>query len=358
MKLKHLFTVCGMCLLMWIASYLMKRAGTPDPLTFENFPLKNVKSMIIRQSDANVKLNKENDLWFVDSSQSYLANSKKIETFLQDLRELKSETIIDIKEDYYDRFQVNDPKKKTENSGLSIDFYNTKGQHIDQIILGKLSDSNKKLRYLLHPKSSRIASVFNPFPNIEAKAEKWLNPYFFNPQNIIKIIREDNGSIKWILIRNSLEDKFSLNIESNHDPIAANISKLLNDIENIHFIDVDDPDVITNEVLTNQLSIEQEDGLIMKLQYGIFKEDENRLYIKLDFALNENSSLLDEDILKLRNRFSEWIYVLKEEDFKSFFFKKQDLAKNIISKDIFESPKFLPEDDKDKGGESTIEDQF
>ena len=359
MKLKHLFTVCAMCLLMWVASYLMKRAKTPDPLAFENFPLKNVKSMIIREAEANVKLNKENDLWYVDSSQSYLANDKMIEKFLQDLRDLKSQSIIEIKEDYYDRFEVNDPLKKKGNTGVSIDFYDKNGQKIDQIILGKISESNKKLRHLLHPKSSKIASVFNPFQNIQAKPEKWLKSYFFNPKDIVKISREENEGLKWILIRNSIEDKFELNIESSHDPVMNNISKLHTELENIYFIDVDDPDVITSKVLNNNLIVEQQNGLILNLKYGIFKEGENRLYAKLDFELSENSQLDENEVLKLKSRFSEWIYVLRKGDFMSFYFAKKDLAKNIASDDMFDAPKFTPDDEKqDGGGKATIEDEF
>jgi len=194
MKFKQLAIVIGLCVLFIIASFLSKNAGEGDdhPNVFKDFPVDKVSSMIIRDKNRVIYLNKKHEIWFVDSSNSYSADNQKINRFLDSLNKMKSDGNQIIADEHFDRFEINDPEKKTEKSGIKISFYAANGSLIDYLILGK-RDETTNIRYVYAPEDKILARALNAFGGFSTKPMDWLNSYFISITDIVRQMVNANG---------------------------------------------------------------------------------------------------------------------------------------------------------------------
>jgi len=186
-----------------------------------NFPLNDVEQIIIKQPKVELHLAKKDDLWVVKERNDYPANFSNISDLLRKLWELKIAKPVKTAATRLPALDLVPPDK---GSGTLVEFKDKSGKAINSVLLGaksmKQSGSDAGFgggswpdgRYVMVGSDIQTVSlVTEPFSNVEAKPEEWLNKDWFKVEKIKSIsVTSTNATNNWKLTRESETGEWKL----------------------------------------------------------------------------------------------------------------------------------------------------
>jgi hypothetical protein len=186
-----------------------------------NFPLNDVEQVIIKQPKAELRLAKKDDIWVVKERGDYPANFSNLSELLRKFWELKITKPVRTAASRLSTLDLVPPDK---GSGTLIEFKDKSGKTLNSVILGAKSmkqpsgDSSfgggawPDGRYLMVGSDVQsVALVTEPFSNVEAKPEEWLNKDWFKVEKLKSIsVTTTNATNNWKLTRESESGEWKL----------------------------------------------------------------------------------------------------------------------------------------------------
>src|SRR4051812_35017244 len=222
MNRKQLFTLVVACAVLGAFGWAIynkrnsddQAGGRGGQKVVKDFPLNDVERIGIRQSQGQVNLAKQNDVWVVQERNNYPANFSTISEFLRKVWELKVAQPIQVGASQLGRLELLPPDKGA-NSGTLVDFKDKSGKSINSLLLGKKhmrkggDDSGMggggwpDGRYVMVGNDVQsVAVVSDALSNIEPKPEEWLNKDFFKVENLRSIsLTSTNATNNWKIER-------------------------------------------------------------------------------------------------------------------------------------------------------------
>src|ERR1051325_4880693 len=190
----------------------------------KNFPMNDVERISIKQSQGQLNLAKKNDIWTVQERSDYPANFETIGEFLRKVWDLKVAQPVEVGSSKLGRLELTPPDKGT-NSATLVEFKDKTGKSINTRLLGKkhMRESRGDAqfgggqgwpdgRYIMVGNDLQtVAVVSEPFSNVEAKPEEWLNKDFFKVEKLKSIsVTTTNATNNWKLSREGETNEWKL----------------------------------------------------------------------------------------------------------------------------------------------------
>ncbi len=190
-------------------------------ILLSNFPLNDVEQIIIKQPKTELHLAKKDDIWVVKERGDYPANFSNISDLLRKLWELKIAKPVKTAAARLPALELVPPDK---GPGTLVEFKDKSGKAINSVLLGaksmKQSGSDTGFgggawpdgRYLMVGSDIQTVSlVTEPFSNVEAKPEEWLNKDWFKVEKIKSIaVTSTNATNNWKLTRETETGEWKL----------------------------------------------------------------------------------------------------------------------------------------------------
>jgi hypothetical protein len=331
----------------------------------KSFPINDVERIAIKQSQGQLDLAKKNDLWTVQERGDYPANFETVSEFLRKVWDLKVAQSVDVGSSKLARLELTPPDKST-NSGTLVEFKDKSGKTLNSLLLGKkhMRESHNDSgfggggwpdgRYLMVGNDAQtVAIVSEPFSNVEAKPEEWLNKDFFkveklksiaitgtNATNNWKLSREsetnewkladvkageqlDTGKISWV--NNAFSSPSFSDVATNSAPEQTGLSKPL--LANVETVDGFKYEIKAG----NKISPEKDDYYVQMSVSGTFpkeraagKDEKPEDKTKLDKEFQEKIKKLEEK-LKAEKAYEKWTYVVSKWTIDPLFKERKDL---------------------------------
>jgi hypothetical protein len=195
------------------ASYVTGDVGSGQKI-LGDFPLNDVAQITIKQTNAELNIIKQDDLWKVKERYNYAANFNEIHELLRKMWELKSVQDVKVGPSQFGRLDLLPPDKGA-NSGTLIDFKDKAGKPIRGIMLGKKYSkdagaspygySSEDGRFVSAKDASgadKVWLVSEPFRNIETKADAWLDKEFVKVEKLKSVsVTSTNATNDWKMFR-------------------------------------------------------------------------------------------------------------------------------------------------------------
>lgn len=330
----------------------------------KNFPMNDVERISIAQAQGHLNLSKKNDAWVVQERGDYPANFDTISDFLKKVWELKVTQAPQVGQSQLARLELTPPDKGA-NSGTQVEFKDKSGKTLNSLLLGKKHMKEGRNdspfgggwpdgRYVMVGNDIKtVAVVSEPFANIEAKPEEWLNKEFFKVENLRSIeVTSVNASNNWKLVREKEGADWKL-MDAKKDEQADNgKTSVMNSALNAPSF----TDVATNAADQTGLNqptvsakLETFDGFTYDVKVGKKVSDaRDDYYFKMAVAANiqkerspgkdekpEDKTRLDkehadkvkklEDKLKSEKGFEKWTYVVSKWTIDPIMKERKDL---------------------------------
>jgi len=332
----------------------------------KNFPMNDVERISIKQSQGQLNLAKKNDIWTVQERSDYPANFETVGEFLRKVWDLKVAQPIEIGSSKLGRLELTPPDKGT-NSGTQVEFKDKSGKTINTLLLGKkhMRESRGDAQFgggqgwpdgryiMLGNDLQTVAVVSEPFSNVEAKPEEWLNKDFFKVEKLKAIsVTTTNATNNWKLARESETNEWKLaDAKTGEQLDIAKISWVNNALSSPSFSDVatnstleqtglNKPVLATIETTDgfkyeikagNKVSPEKEDYYFQMAVNGQFvkertpgKDEKPEDKTKLDKEFQDKVKKLEEK-LKTEKAYEKWTYVVSKWTIDPLFKERKDL---------------------------------
>ena len=143
-----------------------------------NFPLNDVEQIVVKQGGADVTMAKKDDIWVVKNRGDYPANFDTISDVLRKFWELKVAKPVKTGPSRLPMLELVAPDK---GAGTLVEFKDKSGKTINSVLLGAKSMKQgggpmPDGRYVMVGSDVQTVSlVTEPFANVEAKPEEWLD---------------------------------------------------------------------------------------------------------------------------------------------------------------------------------------
>lgn len=211
-----------------------------------SFPAPDVTSILIKDAEQSVTLNKTADGWVVAERNNYPANFTNINNLLRTLESVKVSHAIEAGPSYGKRFGMDLTSKKPEEHGVQLTFTKADQSNVATIFLGK--DSAGGGRYIQNAADTTgIYVTSESFPTASAKPKDWLNEAFITVDKINSITMTAAGKpdqVEWKLTRADVNAEFSLEGATEKEKLDTNTASMLKTI----FASARFQDVVTAEV--------------------------------------------------------------------------------------------------------------
>lgn len=187
---------------------------------FPNFPVNDVERVTIRVSTNEFTLLKKEDIWTIGERGNYPANWNNISDFLRKIYDLKVAKPVKIGASRLAALQLLPPEK----GGTLVEFKDKTGKVIKTLTLGAQhkreaggdspfgGGSWPDGRYVMVGTNLQtVALVQEPFSNVEAKPEEWLNKDWFKVEKLKAIsVVTTNATNNWKIERESETGEWKL----------------------------------------------------------------------------------------------------------------------------------------------------
>lgn len=351
----------------------------------KDFPMNDVEQIKIRQHVGEVNLAKKNDVWVVQERNGYPANFGNISDFVKKVWELKVARPMPITEKQLARLELTPPDKGT-NAGTLVEFKEKGGKTAASLLLGKKhmkeSAGNSPFggggswpdgRFIMvgnDPKT--VALVSEPFSNIEAKPEDWIDKEFFKIENHKSItVSSPVASNNWAVVKASQTNDWKLADAKGAEQLdTGKASGVTSALSYPSFNDVATNTAPEKTGLDKPtiVKIETFDGLRYEVKIGNKVEDKEDHYMQVAVTGNfakertpgkdekpEDKERLDkefkdklakqEEKLKTEKAFEQWVYIVPKYTLEPLLKGRQELLKEEAKEEKKEETK-APSDTK------------
>src|SRR6266566_1227188 len=333
----------------------------------KNFPMNDVERVSIKQSQGQLNLARKNDIWTVQERSDYPANFETIGELLRKVWDLKVAQPVEVGSAKLGRLELTPPDKGT-NSGTLVEFKDKSGKTINSLLLGKkhMRESHGESpfggggggwpdgRYIMVGNDLQsVAVVSEPFSNVEAKPEEWLNKDFFKVEKIKSIsVTTTNATNNWKLSRESETNEWKLaDTKTGEQLDTGKISWVNNAFSSPSFADVatnsapeqtglNKPLLAKIETIEgfnyeikagNKVSPDKDDYYLQMAVTGKFqkertpgKDEKPEDKTKLDKEFQDKIKKLEEK-LKTEKAYEKWTYVVSKWTIDPLFKERKDL---------------------------------
>jgi hypothetical protein len=187
---------------------------------FPNFPINDVDRVTIRVSTNELNLLRKEDIWTIAERGNYPANWNNIGDFLRKIYDLKVAKPVKISAARLGPLQL----LPAEKGGTVVEFKDKNGKVLKSLTLGaqhKREAGNDSPfgggswpdgRYVMVGTNSQtVALVQEPFSNVDAKPEDWLNKDWFKVEKLKSIsVVTTNATNNWKIARESESGEWKL----------------------------------------------------------------------------------------------------------------------------------------------------
>ncbi len=162
-----------------------------------DFPLNEIDQIVIKQPGAELHLAKANDIWVVKDRADYPANFDSISDLLRKFWDLKVVKPVKTGPSRLPALELVTPDK---GPGTLVEFKDKSGKLVNSVLLGakSMKESNDPSPYggggypdgryvMVGSDVQSVALVTEPFSNVEAKPEAWLNKDWFKVEKLKSI---------------------------------------------------------------------------------------------------------------------------------------------------------------------------
>jgi hypothetical protein len=332
-----------------------------------DFDPNKVATLHIKQASGELTLHKKDDLWRVKERGDYPANFDQISELVRKVWELKPVQKMQIGQSSLGRLELTEPGKG-DKSGTLVEFAGGDDKVIQSLLLGKPhmkeSPANSQFgggswpdgRYVMVGSDlASVSLVTEPFSNVEAKPDQWLNKDFFKVENLSVVsVTSTNAAESWKITRPSATGEWQLADAKPTEKYDATQSATLGNVFSAPaFVDVEAKPVD----LKDPVKVELETFDHFKYSITIAKKAEGEDYdlklavaadlakertpgkdekadakAKLDKEFKDKQQKLDEK-LKAEKKLEPWIFVVAK-------FTIEPLLKE--RKELMEKPKEAP----------------
>ncbi len=193
---------------------------------FKNFPVNDVRAVTVKTADSEVNLVQKDKVWEVAERDGFKADSKRIESMLLGLWQLKILEGIQAGPSQYGRLDLLPPAE--ENAGKSatlVTFKDEDGKILRELFLGKVYERQENRpdpftgdmaktsagRYLKTGDSDAVWLVSETFDDLKTDPSEWLDDAFFKVEKVKTIsIDTGNKADNWKLTRKAEDKNFDL----------------------------------------------------------------------------------------------------------------------------------------------------
>jgi hypothetical protein len=332
----------------------------------KNFPINDIEQVRIKQHAGEVNLARKNDVWVVQERNGYPANFGNISDFLRKVNDLKVTQPVRVGEKQLARLELTPPEQGT-NAGTLVEFKEKGGKTATTLTLGKKhmkesagaspfgGGSWPSGRFIMagnDPKT--VALVSEPFANIEAKPEDWIDKEFFKVENHKSIaVTSPSASNTWTVAKDSQTNDWKLVDAKDKEVLdAGKASGVTGALAYPSFNDVAvnlTPDKTGLDKPT-VAKIETFDGFRYDVKIGNKVADKDDYYMQLAVTANlprertpgkdekpEDKDRLDkefkdklakqEEKLKTEKAFEQWVYIVPKYSIEPLLKARQELLK-------------------------------
>ena len=264
-----------------------------------NFPINEVAHIRIQTPTNEVNLVRgENNAWSVKERWGYPANYAEISGFLRKLYELKPVQDVQAGASQYGRLNLVRPSEGAENTGMLVEFKDTKGENLKSLLLGKNYNRESAAgpfggggsfpvgRYVHVPGTEKVWLVNETFSNVQPEPEQWLSKDFIKVEKVKSVALERPGSEtnSWKLVRESEGGQWLLaDVKPGENFEPSKASSLNYALSSPSFEDVVSPEATPEQAgLAEPITAKLEtfDGFVYTVQVG--SETNNNYHLKVD----------------------------------------------------------------------------
>jgi hypothetical protein len=338
----------------------------------KNFPLNDIERVRIKQHTGEVNLVRQGESWVVQERGGYPANFGNISDFLRKVWELKVARPVQVSEKQLGRLELTPPDKGT-NSATLVEFKEKGGKTATSLLLGKkqMKESAGSSpfgggswpdgRFVMvgnDPKT--VAIVSEPFSNIEAKPEEWIDKEFFKIENHKSIsVTSPNVSNNWVVAKESQTNDWKLAEAKGKEELdTGKASGVTSALSYPSFTDVttNTAPEVTGLDKPTMAKIETFDGFRYEVKVGKKVEDKDDHYVQVGVDANlqkertpgkdekpEDKEKLDkefkeklakqEEKLKKEKALEKWVYVVPKYTIEPLLKARQELLKEEPKKE-------------------------
>jgi hypothetical protein len=338
----------------------------------KNFPMNDVEQIKIKQHAGEVNLAKKNDIWVVQERDGYPANFGNISDFLKKVWELKVAQPVRVGEKQLPRLELTPPEKGT-NAGTLVEFKEKGGKTAASLMLGKkhMKEGAANSPYgggswpdgrfvMVGNDPKTVALVSEPFSNVEAKPEDWIDKEFFKIENHKSItVTSPSVSNNWAVVKDSQTNDWKLvDAKANEQLDTGKASGVTSALSYPSFNDVATNAAPEQTGLDKPTiaKIETFDGLRYEVKIGKKLDDKDDHYMQVAVNGNfqkertagkdekpEDKEKLDkefkdklakeEEKLKNEKAFEKWVYVVPKYTLEPLLKSRQELLKEEPKKE-------------------------
>jgi hypothetical protein len=138
MKLKSILILLAVLVVFVLAAIIIegpigrrgKKKAAEESILFPGFEIDRVSAAEIKTKDRKVRLNKENGVWVVATSDNYPADPEAVETMLSKVKDLKSMLVASKSADKHSQFEV-------DESGIGVAMLGAEDEVLAHFFVGK-----------------------------------------------------------------------------------------------------------------------------------------------------------------------------------------------------------------------------
>lgn len=333
----------------------------------KNFPINDVEQIKIRQHAGEVNLARKNDVWVVQERNGYPANFGSISEFLRKVNDLKLAQPVRVGEKQLGRLELTPPDQGT-NAGTLVEFKEKGGKTAAALTFGKkhMKEGGGNAQFgggswpsgrfvMLGNDPKTVGVVSEPFTNIEAKPEEWIDKEFFKIENHKSIaVTSPSASNTWVIAKDSQTNEWKLaDARAKEELDSGKASGVTSALSFPSFNDVatDAAPEKTGLDKPTVAKIETFDGFRYEVKIGKKLDDRDDHYMQVAVNANlqkertpgkdekpEDKEKLDkefkeklskqEEKLKAEKAFEQWVYVVPKYTLEPLLKARQELVKD------------------------------
>lgn len=298
-----------------------------------NFPINDIGHVRIKAPDGEINVVKKDDLWRLKERFEYPANFSELGDFLRKLQDVKTIQDVKVGPSQFGRLGLDD--KGGSNAPTLVEFKDAKGANLKTLLLGKkytrgggdagpMGGGDIPVgRYVMVPDGANKVWVINePFSNVEAKPETWLNKDFFKVEKLKSIsVTHPDAASSWTLLREKEGGDLKLTDPKEGENLdSGKASGAGYALSSPSFSDLLAPDAKTEDTGLDKpivAKLETFDGFIYSVKLGKPQKDENyplQIAVEGSFAKQRTPAADEkaEDKDKLDKEFKDKLTKLEE----------------------------------------------
>jgi len=310
------------------------------------FPLNDVTRVTLRNATGEVNLVRKGETWTVRERADYPASFEQVSALVRKLWELKAVQELKAGPSQHARLELIEPGKG-DGAGLLLELAGADDKPLASLVLGKphlrKSDGGDEMgmgmggfptgRYLLVPRSGRVALVGDPLDETDPRPERWISKEFFrieSPKTIA--VTGIDGAPRWSVSRESATGEWKFADAQPDEKIdAAKASPLGSLLASASFTDVLAPDAKPEETGLDKplvATIETFDGFRYTLNIGKTQNESLPLRLEVSATLPAERTAAPDEKPEDKTRLDEE-FKNRQEKLKEKLAAEQKLAGRV-----------------------------